>query len=42
MHHYGVNEKEIKALTDSDEIEIWAETLSRCIASRVSLVALDA
>lgn len=42
MHHYGVNEKEIKALTDSDEIEIWAETLSRCVASRVSLVALDA
>jgi KEOPS complex subunit Cgi121 len=42
MLHYGVNEKEIKALTDSNEIEIWAETLSRCVASRVSLVALDA
>ncbi|MCK5301875.1 MAG: hypothetical protein KAJ96_01935 [Candidatus Thorarchaeota archaeon] len=41
MHHYGVNEKEVKALTDSDEIEIWAEALSRCVVSRVSLVALD-
>ncbi len=41
MHHYGVNEKEIKALTDSDEIDIWAEALSRCVVSRVSIVALD-
>jgi KEOPS complex subunit Cgi121 len=41
MHHYDVNEKEVKALTDSDEIEIWAEALSRCVVSRVSLVALD-
>lgn len=41
MHHYGVNEKEVKALTDSDEIEIWAEALSRCVVSRVSIVALD-
>ncbi len=41
MHHYGVNEKEIEALTDSDEIEIWAEALSRCVVSRVSIVALD-
>ena len=41
MHHYGVNEKEVKALTDSDEVEIWAEALSRCVVSRVSLVALD-
>jgi len=41
MHHYGVNEKEIKALTDSDEIEIWAEALSKCVVSRVSIVALD-
>ena len=41
MHHYGVYEKEIKALTDSGEIEIWAEALSRCVVSRVSIVALD-
>ena len=41
MHHYGVNEKEIEALTDSDEIKIWAEALSRCVVSRVSIVALD-
>jgi len=41
MHHYGVDEKEVKALTDSDEIEIWAEALSRCVVSRVSIVALD-
>lgn len=41
MHHYGVSEKEVNALTDSDEIEIWAEALSRCVVSRVSIVALD-
>jgi len=41
MHHYGVNEKEIKALTDSDEVELWAEALSKCVVSRVSLVALS-
>ena len=41
MHHYGVNEKEINALTDSDEIEIRIEALSRCVVSRVSIVALD-
>lgn len=42
MHHFGVNEKEIKALTDSDEVEIWAKALSKCVVSRVSIVALDA
>lgn len=42
MHHFGVNEKEIKALTDSDEVEIWAEALSKCVVSRVSIVALGA
>ncbi|MGY5861108.1 MAG: KEOPS complex subunit Cgi121 [Candidatus Thorarchaeota archaeon] len=41
MHHYGVNEKEIEALTDSKEIEIRAEALSKCVVSRVSIVALD-
>ncbi|MCK4484605.1 MAG: hypothetical protein KAU89_07250 [Candidatus Thorarchaeota archaeon] len=41
MHHYGINEKEVKALTDSDEVEIWAEALSKCVVSRVSIVALD-
>jgi len=41
MHHYGINEKEVKALADSDEIEIWAEALSKCVVSRVSIVALD-
>ena len=41
MHHYDVNEKEIKVFTDSDEVEIWAEALSRCVVSRVSMVALD-
>jgi tRNA threonylcarbamoyladenosine modification (KEOPS) complex Cgi121 subunit len=42
MHHFGVNEKEIKALTDSDEVEIWAKALSKCVVSRVSIVALGA
>jgi tRNA threonylcarbamoyladenosine modification (KEOPS) complex Cgi121 subunit len=41
MHHYSINEKEVKALTDSDEVEIWAEALSKCVVSRVSIVALD-
>jgi KEOPS complex subunit Cgi121 len=41
MRHYDVNAKEIKAFTDSDEVEIWAEALSRCVVSRVSMVALD-
>jgi len=41
MHHYSIDEKEIKALTDSDEVEIWAEALSKCVVSRVSIVALD-
>jgi len=41
MHYYGVNEKEVKALTDSDEVELWAEALSKCVVSRVSIVALD-
>ena len=41
MHHYDVNAKEIKVFTDSDDVEIWAEALSRCVVSRVSMVALD-
>ncbi len=41
MLHYDVNEKEIKVFTDSDEVEIWAEALSRCVVSRVSMVAFD-
>ncbi len=42
MQHYDVNAKEIKAFTDSDEVEILAEALSRCVVSRVSIVALGA
>jgi len=41
MHHYDISEKEVKALTDSEEVEVWAEALSKCVVSRVSMVALD-
>jgi KEOPS complex subunit Cgi121 len=41
MHHYDVSEKEIRAFTDSEKVEVWAEALSRCVVSRVSMVALD-
>ncbi len=39
--HYQIGDKEIRAIADSDTIESQLEALSRCIVSRVSLVAFD-
>jgi len=39
--HYQISDKEIGAISDSDEIESQLTALSRCLVSRVSLVAFD-
>ena len=39
--HYQIDDKEIKAISDSDKIESQLTALSRCLVSRVSLVAFD-
>ena len=39
--HYQINDKEIRAISDSDKIESQLAALSRCLVSRVSLVAFD-
>lgn len=39
--HYQIGDKEIGAIADSDTIESQLKALSRCIVSRVSLVAFD-
>lgn len=39
--HYQISDKEIGAIADSDKTESQQAALSRCIVSRVSLVAFD-
>ena len=39
--HYQISDKEIRAISDSDKIESQLTALSRCLVSRVSLVAFD-
>jgi len=39
--HYQISDKEIRAISDSDKIESQLAALSRCLVSRVSLVAFD-
>jgi tRNA threonylcarbamoyladenosine modification (KEOPS) complex Cgi121 subunit len=39
--HYQINDKEIGAISDSDDLESQLTALSRCLVSRVSLVAFD-
>ncbi len=39
--HYQIDDKEVVAISDSDELESQLAALSRCLASRVSLVAFD-
>ena len=39
--HYQISDKEIGAISTSDTIESQLAALSRCIVSRVSLVAFD-
>ncbi|MFW9806350.1 MAG: KEOPS complex subunit Cgi121 [Candidatus Thorarchaeota archaeon] len=39
--HYEITDKEIEAILDSDKLESKLSALSRCIVSRVSLVAFD-
>ena len=40
-NHYQISDKEIEAIADSEEIESQQAALSRCVVSRVSLVAFD-
>jgi tRNA threonylcarbamoyladenosine modification (KEOPS) complex Cgi121 subunit len=42
MEHFGVNETEIRAMNDSDDPNEILEALCRCVASRVSMVAIEA
>jgi tRNA threonylcarbamoyladenosine modification (KEOPS) complex Cgi121 subunit len=39
--HYQISEKEIKTISDSNNLESQIVALARCIVSRVSLVAFD-
>lgn len=39
--HYQISDKEIGAISDSDTVESQLAALSRCLVSRVSLVAFD-
>jgi tRNA threonylcarbamoyladenosine modification (KEOPS) complex Cgi121 subunit len=39
--HFQISDKEINAISDSDKIESQLAALSRCLVSRVSLVAFD-
>ncbi|MGD9395259.1 MAG: KEOPS complex subunit Cgi121 [Candidatus Thorarchaeota archaeon] len=39
--HFQIGDKEINALSDSDTLQSKLDALSRCIVSRVSLVAFD-
>ncbi len=39
--HFQISDKEINALSDSDTLQSKLDALSRCIVSRVSLVAFD-
>jgi tRNA threonylcarbamoyladenosine modification (KEOPS) complex Cgi121 subunit len=41
MDHYNISSKEINAIAESDKIESQIAALSRCLVSRVSLVAFD-
>ena len=40
-HHYQIDDKEIAAISDSDDLEAQLAALSQCLVSRVSLVAFD-
>jgi tRNA threonylcarbamoyladenosine modification (KEOPS) complex Cgi121 subunit len=39
--HFNISDKEIDAISDSNRIESKLAALSRCLVSRVSLVAFD-
>jgi KEOPS complex subunit Cgi121 len=41
MMHFGINEAEITAVASSDSLEARYQALSGCVASRVSMVALE-
>lgn len=41
MEHFGINDTEIKAISDSDNQDEVLEALSRCVASRVSMVSIE-
>ncbi len=41
MDHFGISEEELNAVSISDNPEILQRTLSRCVVSRVSDVALE-
>jgi tRNA threonylcarbamoyladenosine modification (KEOPS) complex Cgi121 subunit len=40
MEHFGISETEINAMSDSDSRDAIREALCRCVASRVSMVAI--
>jgi tRNA threonylcarbamoyladenosine modification (KEOPS) complex Cgi121 subunit len=39
--HFQIEDKELEAITDSDDAKSKLRALSRCLVSRVSLVAFD-
>jgi len=41
MDLYDIKQKEIETITTSEELEDIQAALSKCIVSRVSMVALD-
>lgn len=41
MEHFGINDTEIRAMSDSDDPGLVREALCRCVASRVSMVAIE-
>lgn len=41
MEHFGINDTEIGAISDSDDPGVIREALCRCVASRVSMVAIE-
>ncbi|MHA1576057.1 MAG: hypothetical protein ACTSU3_01725, partial [Candidatus Thorarchaeota archaeon] len=41
MEYYGITSTELEALTDSKQINDLQQALSKCVASRVSLVAVE-
>ena len=41
MKHFGIGEEELKAVRASDDPEEVYEALAKCVASRVSMVAID-
>lgn len=41
MEHFGINDAEIRAMSDSEDPNDIREALCRCVASRVSMVAIE-